>query len=696
VTLTPRSLALLALLPACTVSVGAAEPRPPLTKAIEVRSLTAAEAQLGLDVRIRGVVTFSGEPDAVFIQDATAGTFFRPEGGRQFNVGDQVEVIGHTQPGLYLPGIYLSTTHPDPARVLGRQPLPDAIPIRYQDLISGRYHYQRVAIEGVVRSLVTQVEPSVPTAMSNSAHRYPRTIMQVMVDERVLEVRVATTQDVQPPPPAINSRIRVVGLAAGSINSRRQLIQPYLRTQDWSEITVLQPAVPEAEVPRISAADLLTFHVSTPRDRLIRLGGVVTACLSGGLAYVRDEGSAFAVRFLEATEVKPGEKIEVLGFPEMDRFSALLADARLISREPGEAPAPVEIRTDDPISGAHAGDLIAVTARVTDSFRTESGPALTLQIGGRALQLRGPMPVPAPQVGSVVRVTGICQVESSVGAGYSASPDAVVIRTRSAADLAVIALPSGWTVRRLALILAALATIVVFGALWITMLRRRVAEQTAILRESIGSAAALEERQRIAREFHDSLEQDLAGLNLRLDAVATRSLDEKARLLLVASRSLVGRIQTETRNLISDLRNPAETAGDLVEQHREAPGPAVSLQVTTVPPRLPARSVHHLRMIAAEGVANALKHAGATHIALELDQFDRRVMLRVTDDGRGFDPGRDTHGRIGHFGCVGIRERARALGAEAVWHSAPGQGTRLEITLPLAESTSPQPLTITP
>lgn len=660
---------------ACVLAAtaGRAEPpRPPFTRAIDIRSLSIADAQQGLPVRLTGTVTFIGAPGSVFVQDETAGTFFRPASTEPLEAGDVVEITGRTHVGYYLPGIGVS-----PFRIVGRAPVPPAVDTDYGDLIAGRYHYQRVAIEGVARS------------QSESAGGGG--LLRVALGARIVEVRVEDGGAVERA--LVDSRVRVEGLAAGVINSRRQLVQPFLRTLDWTAISIRVPAVPEEAVPRVSASELLTFRVAGRDNHRIRIGGVVTAPPAPGLLFVRSEQTAFAIRPVQAFEVEVGDRIEVLGFPQIDRFSASVVDARLVQREPGSPPEPVAMTLAGLLEGLHDHDLVAVTARVTDTYRIEGDVVLTLQDGQQVARARVPAPGVGIAVGSLVRVVGICQVESSVESGYNARPEAVGLRLHSARDMTLLESPPWWTVRRLLVILAVFAGIVLLAGLWIAALRRQVTGQTAALRQRIESEAALRERQRIAREFHDSLEQEMAGLGLRLDAATTRMLDDKGRSLLSACRCLVSRIQAETRNLISDLRSPSEQAGDLVVALQELaqcpPGPApaaVRLEVVSAPPRLPAGTVHHLRMIAGECLANALKHSGAASIAIRLEARPGQLTLAVTDNGCGLASASDTQGRAGHFGCVGIRERCRTLGAGVGWRSEPGRGVTVTIDLPLTAS----------
>ncbi|MBL9210911.1 MAG: hypothetical protein JNL92_10625 [Opitutaceae bacterium] len=156
-----------------------------------------------------------------------------------------------------------------------------------------------------------------------------------------------------------------------------------------------------------------------------------------------------------------------------------------------------------------------------------------------------------------------------------------------------------------------------------------------------------------------------------------------------ASRNLVSRIQVETRDLISDLRDSAETAGDLetalaaVAARHSSDGDVLVRVETKGPlPLLPAATVHDLRMIARESVNNARKHGRASHVAIEVEVVPDRLVMRIIDNGCGFDATTAVTGRRGHFGCAGMRERGRKIGAEVTWQSALQKGTTVEVTLP--------------
>jgi len=648
----------------------------PWVKAIDIRSMTPAEAEEGRRVRLRGTVIFSDKNNAVFVQDETAGTLFWLEKNQDGpEPGDIVEVQGHTRYGLYVPGIEEVTY-----RVISKGPMPAPIEATYEDLISGRYHYQWIVTEGIARSFRRETET--------------RLSMRLALGSRVIEVRL---DDVQPEDVAslLDCRVRITGLASGSINDRRQLLQPYLWPHGMHGIQVLEPAPDPATAPLSPASDLLTFRpTGRSTGHRVRMGGVVLAAFPDGRVFLRDDTASLSVGLTEQAMLNVGERIEVLGFPELERFSASLADAEVVSRSPGPAPEAVQPDMREFIRGNFDNDLVTLTATVGESFRNESGHTLLLQNSARTLRAMLPAGVDPPAAGSSIQITGICQVESSKPVAYQSQPEVLSIHARSASDIRILETPSWWTTERLTAALIALAIAMLLAALWIVLLRRQVEHQTDALRERIEHEAMLEERQRIAREFHDTLEQDLTGLSLQLGAASAAARQSEARNArpLETARHLVSRIQIETRNLLKDLRTPADQAKPLAEalvaMAENVPAHAgLDLTVKAEPdlPALPPRTVHHLRMIAQESVTNVIKHASASEVAIHLAQQDGGLELTITDNGKGFDAASETWEKAGHFGCMGIRERARKLGAQVQWISTPGNGATVKVKLPIGK-----------
>ena len=203
----------------------------------------------------------------------------------------------------------------------------------------------------------------------------------------------------------------------------------------------------------------------------------------------------------------------------------------------------------------------------------------------------------------------------------------------------------------------------------------------------------LDERVRLAREIHDTLAQGFVGISSQLDALALKLNGDLGvvRQHLDLARKMARHSLTEARRSVMDLRTSALEDHDLpsalTTAAREwAAGSPVQVQVEVSGNgyKLSEDVEQHLLRIAQEAVTNALKHAGARMIRVELAVEDRKLRLRVKDDGRGFEPSRAFSVIGGHFGILGMRERAERLGGELDLSSQLGLGTQVEVTVPLS------------
>ncbi len=198
--------------------------------------------------------------------------------------------------------------------------------------------------------------------------------------------------------------------------------------------------------------------------------------------------------------------------------------------------------------------------------------------------------------------------------------------------------------------------------------------------------AVLDERRRLSRELHDTLEQGLAGIALQVDSARQhlgRRPEAVERCLETALR-MVGYSREETRRTVNQLRSQALERGDIAQAVREVAReltsgaePTVVVEVRGVPRRLSVAAEHHLFRIAQEALTNAVKHAHASRVSVSLAFTGNEVELTVGDDGRGIPPEPPGHGF--HFGLSGMRERARALGTRLEVDSVPGHGTTIRV-----------------
>jgi signal transduction histidine kinase len=206
------------------------------------------------------------------------------------------------------------------------------------------------------------------------------------------------------------------------------------------------------------------------------------------------------------------------------------------------------------------------------------------------------------------------------------------------------------------------------------------ATAVVIQRQRRAAAWALdEERQRIARNLHDGLAQELAYIRMETQRMAATQSDGRfARLALAAERAL-----QESRGAIEELRSGGaeQFSVELLELADElAAREGVRVRVW-VDPGLEVESADRdaLLRIMREAICNGVRHGQATELALELSRRNG-IRMAVRDNGIGFKPGGAR--RRESFGLTSMRERARARGGDVVVQSAPGEGTLVEVTLP--------------
>jgi len=202
--------------------------------------------------------------------------------------------------------------------------------------------------------------------------------------------------------------------------------------------------------------------------------------------------------------------------------------------------------------------------------------------------------------------------------------------------------------------------------------------------------AVTAERNRLAREIHDTLAQSFVAVSVRLEVMSQMLRNggvEKAREQLDQTRMLVRESLNEARRSIWDLRTEGADAQSLPARLarlvRETIPRITDTQLeTTGTYRALAQSIEdELYRIAQEAVTNAVRHASAQSIRLRLSYGLERVVLEVVDDGRGFDVSQAPSSQGGHFGLTGMRERARILGAEVMLESAPDRGTSVRVSV---------------
>lgn len=223
---------------------------------------------------------------------------------------------------------------------------------------------------------------------------------------------------------------------------------------------------------------------------------------------------------------------------------------------------------------------------------------------------------------------------------------------------------------------------------WAHELERRVQDRTEEVVAQKQQLAVLEERQRVARELHDSIAQLLFTLTLNLESAQAFLVQDPSRLptLLERAHSAAQTARAEVRVMIFDLRPVGLKQGELMQTLRgefegltTRTGIRIEVRANGLG-EIPPAVEDTLFRIAMEAVNNAVNHGNPSRVDVELGRAERQIELTVADNGIGFDP---TLAFPSHYGLKTMRERARSLGGEITIESSIGTGTTIRAAIPL-------------
>ena len=229
-------------------------------------------------------------------------------------------------------------------------------------------------------------------------------------------------------------------------------------------------------------------------------------------------------------------------------------------------------------------------------------------------------------------------------------------------------------------------------------LHAAIAIENAQLYQKTQRLAILEERERFARDLHDGIIQSIYAVGLSLDNVKAiiPDSDATAKEQIQVSLKSLADVINDLRSYIFDLRPQAmRTKGlrarleALIKELKANTSLSIQAEIAAdINTYLEDQQARHIFHIAHEALSNAARHAKAQNIYLSLVREEAAIILRVEDDGRGFEPPLAIN--LGHQGLANIQKRASLLGATLEIESSPGQGARLALTLPISSNRKPE------
>ena len=671
-----------------------------LTNVVQVKRLSPKEAERHHPVRLRGVVTFfewnpGWQLFTATLQDETGGISFSP--GRtvadalKLKPGQQVEIEGVSAQGQFAPEVRGSPKFGSAVlvKLLSAVPEPEAQSLTPEQMANPFNEDEWVEVKGVVRRVTTRAGPKATGRIMVDFSTASGTFRAIVPTQAL---------PVKPPLNLVGAAVLVRGVFAG-IYEKRRIVGAHIMVSALDHIIVEEAGADAAfKLPVVTASSLMQFRPDM--SSRVHVSGVVTLFESGSHLYLRDNTGSLRIETPETNPLRPGDRVEVVGFPAFSDGAPLLLNAFLKRVGGGPTPKPKSITVAQASGGEFDGALVQLDAVLLDQLKAPENVILILQSGDTVFSAHfaeGAARTNAPSLmlDSWVQISGVCLNEFRYSPEPRPKPPqwrpvSFHVLLRGPSDIVLLRQPPWWTPGRIIWATGLLAAVVLVVLVWVAVLRRQVAAQTRVIQQKVQREVLMEERSRIARDLHDTLEQQLALIGVQIDSSLARLAESPALAIksLELALAVVRHTHEEARRSVWDLRSVALEQGGLAEALRQLAGAdiATSHQVEVIthgePRRLPVLLETNLMRIAQEAVTNAIKHSGGSRIEMDLDYGGREVTLRVRDNGRGFDPEKIMPASSGRFGLLGMRERADKMNASFAVSSQPGQ-TEIKVTVPL-------------
>lgn len=436
-----------------------------LSTAKAVRSLSAADAERHIPVKLHGVVTFYDETlFSRFLQDETAGIYFSVTTNMPPLVaGQEVELEGVSGPGEYAPVVLASSV-----KIIGAGKFPAARPVSLEQLVSGQVDSQLVEFSGVVRAVYYDKD--------NQFYIVDFVTGGDRFSVYAKKLPVAQPQDL------VDSTVKVRGVCATMFNHQRQLFGVRVLVPEADGLFVERAALASPyDLPLSKISSLLQFTPEGSANPRVKVTGTVVYAEPGSAIGIQDATSGLFCQTLQRDAVQLGDQVEVLGFPAKGEYTPILQDCIFRKIGSGAAPKADAVDVNEILTGTHDCRLVQMPARVLDRVERGVNRFLLLQSSDFTFQAYLPQrqnndELAAIQNGSEVLVTGLCLIErgNHWQAGEKWRAASFHLLLRSPKDVSFVQGPA--TIKSPdELLVAVVAGAIAIGALlWVAVLKMKL------------------------------------------------------------------------------------------------------------------------------------------------------------------------------------------------------------------------------